>query len=92
MMLNISILATELLVEKRRIACTTLLQEALELLSHLWVEDIACLFKSCKRICIQHRCPSIAIITRSITCGEDVVVECRTIASDDLWDHLHILH
>ena len=41
MMLGISILATELLVEQRSIACATLLQEASELLSHLWVEDVA---------------------------------------------------
>ena len=84
MMLGISIFATELLVEKSRIACATLLEKALELSCHLWIEDIARFLERCKRICIQYRCPSVAIIARSITCGEDVVVEGRTIASDNL--------
>ena len=91
-MLRIGILASELLVEQCRVACATLLQEALELLRHLWVEDVASLLERCKRICIQYGCPCVAIVASRITCGEDVVVESRAIASDNLWDHLHILH
>ena len=52
MMLSIGILATELLVEKSSITCATLLEKALELSCHLWIEDIARLLKRCKRICI----------------------------------------
>ena len=92
MMLSISILATELLVEKSSITSATLLEKALELSCHLWIEDIARLLKRCKRICIQHRCPCVAVVASRIACGEDVVVEGRAIASDDLWYHLHILH
>ena len=92
MVLRIGILTTELLVEQCRIACATLLQEASELLRHLWVEDVPCLLEGCKRICIQHRCPCVAVVASRITCGEDVVVEGRTIASDNLRNHLHILH
>ena len=92
MVLRIGILATELLVEQRCIACATLLQEALELLSHLRVEDVACLLEGRKRICIQHGCPCVAVVASSITRGEDVVVEGRAIAGDDLWNHVHLLH
>ena len=92
MMLRISVLATELLVEQCHIACTTLLQEALELLRHFWVEDVASLFESCKRISIQHGCPCVAVVASSITRGEDVVVEGRAIAGDNLWNHVHLLH
>ena len=71
----ISIFAAELLVQQCCIACATLLQEVSELLRHLCIEDVACLYECCKRISIQHRCPSIAIITCGIASGEDVVVE-----------------
>ena len=92
MVLRIGVLAAELLVEQCRVACATLLQEALELLSHLRVEDVASLLESCKRISIQHRCPCVAIVTSCITRGEDVIVEGRAIASNDFWNHLHVLH
>ena len=92
MVLRIGVLATELLVEQCRIACTTLLQEASELLRHLWIENVASLLESCKCIRIQNGCPCVAVVASSITCGEDVVVEGRAIASYDLRNHLHILH
>ena len=92
MMLSISIFAAELLVEKSGIACATLLEKALELSCHLWIEYVTCLLEGCKRICIQHGCPCVAIVASRIACGEDVVVESRTIASDNLWNHLHVLH
>lgn len=92
MVLRIGILAAELLVEQCRVACATLLQEALELLSHLWVEDVACLLEGCKRISIQYGCPCVAIVASCITRGEDMVVEGRAIAGNDFWNHVHVLH
>ena len=62
MMLSIGILATELLVEKSSITCATLLEKALELSCHLWIEDITSLLESCKCIGIQHGCPCVAVV------------------------------
>ena len=63
-----------------------------ETFSHLEIEDIACLFESRKSIRIQYCRPSVTIIASLVAGGEDVVVERRTVAGDNLRNHLHFSH
>ena len=55
------------------------------------VEQVACLLECGKRIGIQHGGPGITVVTSLVARGEDMVVERRTVANDDLVDHSHLL-
>ena len=90
---RIGLTAAEILIEHSCISRVALGENLIaEAGSGCRIENITCFYKRMECIGIEYSRPRVRIVASLVARGEDMVVEGRAIASDNLRNHAHLSH